>query len=96
MTLRVSHYPIHFNANSNAKSLTGLRQNQKLKSSPENDFYKDSKSFGFLLTELEDNGNGIGEGQMSNLFKVFGQKDELGTSGVGLGLSTAKQLTEAL
>ena len=96
MTLRVSHYPINLISNSNAKSLRDLRETKKLESSPESDFYKDSKAFGFLLTELEDNGNGIEREQMSNLFKVYGQKDELGTSGVGLGLSTAKKLTEAL
>ena len=73
-----------------------MREAKKHKIGQESEFYKDSKAFGFLVTELEDNGKGIKREQMSNMFKVFGQKDELGTSGVGLGLSTAKKLTEAL
>jgi len=51
-----------------------------------------------LITEVEDNGSGIEKANFHNLFQTFGSanNNELRTSGIGLGLTTAKTLTHAL
>ena len=51
--------------------------------------------FGFLVTEVEDFGSGIDKKDMADLFSMFNAEkaDVLKTSGIGLGLTTAKSLS---
>ena len=53
------------------------------------------ENLGFLVTEVEDYGCGIDARDIGNLFSMFNAEnaDVLKTSGIGLGLTTAKQLT---
>ena len=54
--------------------------------------------FGFIVTEIEDSGNGIKKDQINSLFRMFkgASRNSNRTKGVGLGLSTARSLSHAL
>ena len=56
------------------------------------------KTFGFIVTEVEDSGNGINKDNLGSLFKMFNEGSHTSnrTSGIGLGLSTARSLSLAL
>ena len=53
---------------------------------------------GMLLTTITDHGYGIEQKEFKNLFTMFNSASEsyFKTKGIGLGLSTAKVLTQAL
>ena len=56
------------------------------------------EKFCFIVTEIEDSGNGIKKDQINSLFQMFngGSRNSNRTKGVGLGLSTARSLSHAL
>ena len=50
-----------------------------------------------MVTEVRDNGIGIARSFRDNLFSMFKDSSEgKHTSGIGIGLSTARTLTEAM
>jgi|688.fasta_scaffold201627_1 hypothetical protein len=53
------------------------------------------ETWGYLITRISDSGQGIKQEKMADLFKTF-KKDFKQTDGIGIGLSTAKELCTAL
>ena len=58
-------------------------------------------SCGFLVTKVVDSGVGMSNQIKQKLFKIFAnfsnsEKGEIGTSGIGLGLSISKELIKAM
>jgi len=59
---------------------------------------QDHRQIGYLVTEVQDWGHGIEQKDIPKMFSMFNDEFEETnkTSGVGLGLSTARILTHAL
>ena len=61
-------------------------------------------SCGFLLVKVKDTGTGMSEAKLRSLFQTFGKHSGtdgaelgvMGTSGIGLGLSLSRELTQAM
>ena len=58
----------------------------------------DMNDLGYLLTVIKDEGHGIEESNISNLFSMFNHASQQGfkTQGIGLGLTTARKLSQAM
>jgi len=69
-----------------------------IKFSPENSEIKVdiSKEGQQLLIQIEDEGPGIQETELQDIFKRYYTKDDVGREGLGIGLSLVKELTEAM
>ena len=59
---------------------------------------QDHRQIGYLVTEVQDWGHGIDQNDIPKMFSMFNDdtKNTGKTSGVGLGLSTARRLAHAL
>jgi signal transduction histidine kinase/CheY-like chemotaxis protein len=55
-----------------------------------------SKQGDSIVLEIEDNGKGLSETEMSRIFDEFHQADQTNQQGMGLGLAIVKQLSELL
>lgn len=48
------------------------------------------QGFGFLMTEVIDDGQGIAPEKLEDLFSMFSRSSSIANHGVGLGLTSAK------
>ena len=74
--LRISYQPLQLVQRNNRSREIDLNSNKRSIAEDRFSIYQEENSLGFLITEVEDNGQGIEKCKFQNLFQTFNMDDK--------------------